>query len=459
MRVRLVTSFTLLAAICMICFATGIGYAIAGSRTQGLVIARIQDANRFAAMASASPGVLEATAQSYYEQTGNGLLVIANSGRVMVDLGVDRGNQRVVEVTTNAHQFVPPEPLYPWTERPMIVAQPIGTWPQAGGVVVIAISTEATRHGIADSWIQLGCVTLTAILVFLGLALGVAGWILRPVSKLLREVGALTSTLPVRADGAPARRSAGPPEIAELAVGVQTVTRAVAELAAAERQLVADTAHSLRNPLAALAVRLQALRPMVAHDQAAATFVGVVSEVDRLSQLLDGLLSNGGEAGSTVPAAPRCDPVVVVRERIDAWLDAYVRAGMTLTSDTVDDGLIATVPASVLSQVLDVALSNSVRYAGRDARTVISVGRECESVVVSVSDNGIGVSADELDQLTTRFFRGAQATSGGSGLGMSIAATLVTQYGGLFFVDIAEPHGLVVTASFPVVTAAELTVG
>ncbi|MGW8654501.1 hypothetical protein ACWGMO_34370, partial [Nocardia salmonicida] len=135
MRVRLVTSFTLLAAICMICFATGIGYAIAGSRTQGLVIARIQDANRFAAMASASPGVLEATAQSYYEQTGNGLLVIANSGRVMVDLGVDRGNQRVVEVTTNAHQFVPPEPLYPWTERPMIVAQPIGTWPQAGGVV------------------------------------------------------------------------------------------------------------------------------------------------------------------------------------------------------------------------------------------------------------------------------------------------------------------------------------
>lgn len=80
-----------------------------------------------------------------------------------------------------------------------------------------------------------------------------------------------------------------------------------------------------------------------------------------------------------------------------------------------------------------VALSNCARYSGRDAHTAITVSHECESVVVSVRDDGVGVSPDDLDQLTTRFFRAAQATAGGSGL--PIATTMAAQYGGLFFVD------------------------
>ncbi|MEU2175810.1 ATP-binding protein [Nocardia sp. NPDC019219] len=455
------STFTLLATICMTCFAIGIGYQVAATRTQGLLIDRIQDANRFAAMASSNPAGLDDAAQTYYEQTGNGILVIANSGRLMVDLGVDRGNARVAAVSRNAHQFVPPDMLYPWSTHPMIVAQPIGTWPQAGGVVVIVISTAATRGGIADSWIQLGCATATALLVFCGAALAVSGWILRPVSELLRDVDALTSTLPVAA--VEPRRSGslrhGPPEIVELATGVQAVTRAVADLAAAERQHVVDTAHSLRNPLAALALRLQALQPMIAHDHAAATFVGVVSEVDRLTELLDGLLSAAVVESEVARPVAACDAVAVARERVESWHAAFAQADMTLTLEALTDVAAAAVPAGVLTQILDVALSNSARYAGRDAQTTITVGHECESVVVSVRDDGVGVPPDELDQLTTRFFRGTQSGTGGSGLGLPIAATMVAQYAGLFFVEAADPRGLVVTAGFPSADRAMLPVG
>jgi signal transduction histidine kinase len=464
MRVRLVSVFTLLAAICMICFAIGIGMELASSRTQAMVIDRIQVANQFAATASVDPARLEGEAQTYFEQTGNGVLVIAGSGTVMVDVGVNRADARVIEVSNNAHRFIPPETLYPWSTHPMVVGQPIGTSQQAGGVVVIAISTSATRRGIADSWIQLACVTATALLAFGGVALGVSGWILRPVSKLRRDVDALTSTLPVRRaePRGPRPRGRGPREIVELAVGVASITRAVADLAAAERKLVVDTAHSLRNPLAALAVRLQALQPMIAQDHASATFAGVVSEVDRLTELLDGLLASAVADAAAGHAAARsntsdCDAVAVARDRVDAWHAAFQRADMTLTLDATTEVAEAGVPASVLAQILDVALSNSVRYAGRDAHTAITVSQEGESVVVSVRDDGVGVSPDELDQLTTRFFRGAQATAGGSGLGLPIAATMAAQYGGLFFVDVAEPCGLVVTASFPAAVAPNLT--
>ncbi|MFE9789627.1 sensor histidine kinase [Nocardia salmonicida] len=451
MRVRLVGVFTLLAAICMICFAVGIGMALASSRTQSMVIDRIQIANHFAALSAADPAHLAGEAQTHFERTGDGVLVIAGSGRVLVDVEVDRHDARIIEVSDNAHRFVPPETLFPWSTDSMVVGQPIGTGQQAGGVVVIAISTTATRSGITDSWIQLACVTVTALLAFGGVALAVSGWILRPVTKLRRDVEALTSTLPVRCaePSGPRTRSQGPREIVELAVAVAAVTTAVADLAAAERRLVVDTAHSLRNPLAALAVRLQALQPMIAQDHAAATFSGVVREVDRLSELLDGLLGTAvADAAKARAAVSTCDAVAVARDRVDAWREAFLRADMTLTLEACDETARAGVPASVLAQIIDVALSNSARYAGSDAQTTIAVGYESDSVVVSVRDDGVGVSPDELDQLTTRFFRGTQAAAGGSGLGLPIAATMVAQYGGLFFVEIAEPCGLVVTASF-----------
>lgn len=465
MRARMVTAFTALAALCMICFAVGIGNELAMSRTRGLVIDRVQDANRFAVLAATDPENLREHVQDYLDSTGNGVFVLGADGTVMAAIGVNPADEQVIEATRARYRLEMPLPLYPWNTAPILLAQPIATPPQAGGVVVVAVSTSVTRNEIAVRWTQLACVTATALLVFSGLALLVSGWILRPVSGLLREVDALTSTLPV--PRVPPRRppmSEGPPEILQLAAGVESVTRAVAALAAAERQHVVDTAHSLRNPLAALAVRLQALQPMIAADVAAATFVSVVSEVDRLTALLDGLLSSAAvdteEGEQADPPVAECDAVRVAAGRVEAWRDAYIRADITLTLEPLVTAAQTRVPGSVLDQMLDVALSNSARYAGAGASTTVTVDREAESVVVSVADTGVGVPPDEIDLLTTRFFRGAQAVEGGSGLGLPIAATLAAQHYGLLFVESAQPHGLVVTVSLPAVTdPADLTSG
>ncbi|MFI6172437.1 sensor histidine kinase [Nocardia sp. NPDC051052] len=462
MRVRLLTAFTLLAAICMTCLAVGIGFQIVCSRTRGLLIDRIHDAERFVALSAGQPSTLGAEAQRYHDRTGNGVLVTGADGTLLCDIGVDRRDPAVIEASGRAKRFVPegqPPWVYPWSTQSMLVAEPIGAPPEAGGVVVIVVSTFATRTQIGDAWIQLGCVTATGVLLVGGLALVMSGWILRPVSELLRNVDALTSTMPVR-NAEPrghAPKGEGPPEIVELAVGVRALTQAVAELAAAERRLVADTAHSMRNPLTALAVRLQALQPMMAADRAASAFVSVVGEVDRLTGLLDGLLASAvAEAGlgcaEATSAASGCDAVRVAGQRVEAWHDAFTEAGLTLTMRPLVTTAESVVPHQVLTQILDVALSNSARYAGRGAAATVIVNHECESVVISVQDTGIGVAPDEIDRITTRFFRGAQAAAGGSGLGLPIAATLAAQHGGLFFVEAVEPHGLAVTVSFPTVS-------
>lgn len=462
MRARLVTAFTVLAAICMVCFGTVIAGELAASRTRGLVVERAHDANRFGVLAATAPASLTDAAQAYRDSTNNGILVLAADGSVLCALGIDRTDARVLAATRDRHLLEMPRPLYPWNTEEVFVAQPIGIAPQAGGVVVIAVSTAVTRADIVVRWVQLACVTATALLIFSGLALLVAGWILRPVTGLLRDVDALSSTLPAHSvpPRRPAAMSEGPPEILLLAAGVESVTRAVAALAASERQHVIDTAHSLRNPLAALAVRLQALQPMLAADLGAATFVSVVGEVDRLTELLDGLLSSavGAERKQQVAAATGFDAVAAAVERVGFWRDAYLRADIVLTCEPLVDTAHTSVPASVLAQILDVALSNSVRYAGAGSRTTVTVDRESESVVIAVADTGVGVSADELDLITTRFFRGARAAAGGSGLGLPIAATLAAQYDGLMFVESADPHGLVVTVTLPaIVEPADMT--
>ncbi|WP_054811321.1 sensor histidine kinase [Nocardia arizonensis] len=462
MRARLVTAFTVLAAICMVCFGAVIASELAASRTRGLVVERAHDANRFGVLAATSPAGLTDAAQAYRDSTNNGILVLAADGSVLCEVDIDRTDARVLAATRDRHLLEMPRPLYPWNTEEVFVAQPIGIAPQAGGVVVIAVSTAVTRTDIVVRWVQLACVTATALLIFSGLALLVAGWILRPVTGLLRDVDALSSTLPAHSvpPRRPAAMSEGPPEILMLAAGVESVTRAVAALAASERQNVIDTAHSLRNPLAALAVRLQALQPMLAADLAAATFVSVVSEVDRLTELLDGLLSSavGAERKQQVAAAAGFDAIAAVAERVGFWRDAYLRADIVLTCEPLVDTARTSVPASVLAQILDVALSNSARYAGAGSRTTVTVDRESESVVISVADTGVGVSADELDLITTRFFRGARAAAGGSGLGLPIAATLAAQYDGLMFVESADPHGLVVTVTLPaIVDPADMT--
>ncbi|MET7768261.1 HAMP domain-containing sensor histidine kinase [Nocardia sp. NPDC005366] len=473
MRSRLLMAFTVFAAICLTGFAVGIGGELASSRTRGLMIDRMGDADRFAALSVDDPSALSDEVRSYYERNRSGVLIIDAEGAVRCDLGVNRDDPAVVDVIERARRFEPtpmPETLYPWHRGTMLVARPVGAPPVAAGVVVIAVSTFETTAVISDGWIQLACVTATALLVFGGLALLVSGWILRPVSGLLRAVDALTATLP--ASGGQPRRTPstgdGPREILELAAAVEALTHAVAEFATAERRNVADTAHSMRNPLAALAVRLEALHPVIAGGGAEVIFDSVVSEVDRLTAMLDGLLAvavadaekEGGAARSALasastpdstsaPAPTWCDAVSVARNRVDAWRAAFVRAGMDLTIELAAPTAAAKVSGQILTQILDVALSNSSRYAGTGSWATVAVNRESDSVVVSVRDTGVGVPEEEIDRLTTRFFRGANAAPGGSGLGLPIAATLAGQHGGLFFIESADPHGLIVTVSFP----------
>ncbi|MFD6454058.1 sensor histidine kinase [Nocardia sp. NPDC060220] len=478
MRRRLLIALTVFAALAVLAFAIPLSLTAATSRTQELVLGRSGDADRFATLADAagSAGGVQALADEvgrYHELYGENVLVVDARGAPIVNAGVEVSDVRIRAAVAAARRNQRPQQvdrLTPWSAPVMLIARPVGTGVQVNGAVVIEASTAAARATIARVWAVIAVGALGAMVVFVLLALVLSRWVLRPLAAMSDAVAELTATLPKPRGRAPITRNyGGPPEVRDLAESVDAMATAVADSADAQHQLVADTAHAMRNPLAALMIRLDSLEYAVP-GQASATFRGATAEVERLTALLDDLLELAvaqapASFGTAASTDERCDPAQVVADRIDAWGSAFDDAGMRLTTARRPDGSVSPAPpdggedsgnhsaaaisSAALAQILDVALSNSCRYAGSGAHTVVGVSDEPGWVRVQVADDGPGVAPDELDKLTARFFRGSAAAAGGTGLGLSIAQALATAWGARLTVEAVRPHGLAVTVRIP----------
>jgi signal transduction histidine kinase len=95
--------------------------------------------------------------------------------------------------------------------------------------------------------------------------------------------------------------------------------------------------------------------------------------------------------------------------------------------------------AARLRQVLDNLLSNAIKYTPAGGTVTVSTEATDESVVIAVTDTGIGIPAEQYDKLFTRFFRASTATSRkikGTGLGLAVTKAIVEAHGGVI---VAEP--------------------
>lgn len=463
LRRRLLIVLLLAAVIAVAGFAIPFAGSISAGRTGQLVLDRTRDADRFAAMTTSNDQKLTQEARRYHELYGEGVVLIDSLGRVRCNAAVDLKDPAVRHALSEASANELPSSatdLLPWGPAHILVARHWGDAEQMGGAVLIVASTATARADIATGWTALIAGALAALAAFTVLALRLARWILQPLDTLSRAVGELTAALPVPRGGdrPVTREENGPPEIRALRRSVDTLALTVADSVDAQRQLVADTAHAMRNPLAALAVRLESMEPAVRGETEPA-FRGAVREVHRLTALLDGLLalavaetptdSQLGRAETV--AEPRCDGVVAAADRVDAWYTAFAQAGRTLTLDSEVRAAEMDFPESALIQILDVALSNSCRYAGPGADTAVVVRCPPGRVVVTVTDDGTGVPESDIARLTERFFRGGGAVTGGSGLGLTIAAALAHRHGGALTIEARRPHGLTLslTAAVP----------
>ncbi|MFG1647200.1 sensor histidine kinase [Amycolatopsis sp. NPDC049252] len=458
MRTRLLVVLVALALAVVAAFAVPLLLSTAEQRTQELVISRTADVDRFVVLAQQAvdtrdPAALNADATRYAELYGEGVVIVDARRLPLVQAGgltaADPAVHALVEATMRNEPGPRVDRLGPLSTEPAYFARPVGTGTRVSGVVVLRASVTAAAADVAARWGTIAAGALLVAVVFVLLAVLLARWMVRPLHEL--ETGVLAVAAGHRAH-VPER--AGPQELRSLAAEVNRMSEAVLEAADQQHRLVADASHQLRNPMAALRLRVDSL----AGQAEGATYRATVAEVERLEKLLDGLLALAlAESTATRVAAGAadapCDLAAVLAERVDAWRPAADDAGAALVPPPGhDEPVTVRCPEGELAQILDVLLDNAVHYAGRGAKITTDWEAGAETATLVVRDDGPGLSTEDRARATERFWRaGGEGAPRGTGLGLAIAHQQVRTRGGVLELRQAEPHGLEVRVTLPLV--------
>jgi two-component system OmpR family sensor kinase len=299
------------------------------------------------------------------------------------------------------------------------------------GTVVSAVSLDAygetTRTAIVAG-LLLAVILLAAVAA---LAWWILGRAFRPVSRMTEDAASWSEHDLER------RFDLGDPydEVTRLAATLDRLLERVAASLRHEQRFAAELSHELRTPLARIRGEAElALRRERAPDEYRAALVAMQNDADQMTRTVEALVSAARQdAGLTVRTSD-------VREAIEA-ATAATRArapGVEVRVAVPSEPVYVAAELELLEAMLQPLLDNAARYG----RSVVEVtaGRTESIVVVEITDDGPGVSAEESERIFEPGARGGAAGAGstGAGLGLPLARRLAHSAGGEVSV---EPGG------------------
>jgi signal transduction histidine kinase len=319
--------------------------------------------------------------------------------------------------------------------RDLVITVPAKDGGRVVGAVRIVYSTSGLTHRLWTIW---GFRAGLAVAV-LGVAALIGAVVARRLTRPLRELNAMASKF---GDGDLTARSpvTGPPETQTLARTLNQGAERLETLVASQRIFVADASHQLRTPLTALRLSLDNIADGVDDEFVREDVEQATAEVVRMSRLVNGLLVLA-RAEAKVTAAEPLPLHDIVAERLAVWRPAADERGVTIAlRGSVDGRLLVLSSPGSLDQVLDNVLSNALEVSPDGGTITVRVRTQGDEVVLSVLDEGPGMSDAEKSRAFDRFWRGQGLTGrSGSGLGLAVVRQLVTDDGGTVTLRDAPP--------------------
>jgi two-component system OmpR family sensor kinase len=316
------------------------------------------------------------------------------------------------------------------------------------GIVQVAQPADV-RAALARS---LSFRMLLPVVLFIPALAVLIGWVLRRALAPLND----TSQGVARRDATrlePLSTEGVPSELVPLIDQINALMTRLAASLASQRRFVADAAHELRSPVAALALQAQLAERAGDAEGRAAAFADLQHAITRARRLVQQLLVlarlEPGE--SPEPTAP-VDLAALAREVVG-------NAAIEADANDIDLGADAPEPAFVtggreaLRSLLANLVDNALRYAPRGTEVTVGVRPGAAAVELTVVDHGPGVSATDRERVFERFHRIAGDATQGSGLGLAIAKAVVEVHRGSIILedagDDADRPGLLVRVRLP----------
>jgi signal transduction histidine kinase len=374
---------------------------------------------------------------------GDELLLLNSRGSVIVSQGLplDPAWRQLVAQSTLQN-----DPTTQLTSSRVIAVQTVwddgklsGT---AIGTVVLERPTGPLNRNIANLWLYLVGLSGAAMVAAVLIAIFFARWVSRPLARLDTAARKIADgNLAVRA-----KPGNGPPELRRMAATFNMMAGRLEALVHGHRAMLADASHQLRTPLTALRLRLDLLAADSA-PAAAAELAGAQEEIARLSRLVDGLLATA-RAEAVTEQLEQIDVMDTVSERVAAWQPVADGNGIKLLAEAPSSPApLVALGAGHLEQILDNLLDNAIEAIGDGCGTVrVSVARSDAGTMLTVADDGPGMTPQERSRAFLRYTTGSQ---NGTGLGLAIVHRLVTANGGTIRLADTPGGGLTVELELP----------
>jgi heavy metal sensor kinase len=293
---------------------------------------------------------------------------------------------------------------------------------------------------------------VTLLLAPLG-GYALAGRATRPIAKIIATAASLQPSqlderLPIRGTG---------DELDQLSQTINGMLDRIATYIERNREFVANAAHELRSPLAAIRSTVEvALNRSRTPDEYSVLLTDVMEECSRLAGLVNRLLLLAeGDAGRLAGRDQSVRLDKVVREAVDMFEGVAEARAVTLQTSELP---AVVVPGDEfhLRQVVRNLIDNAIKFTPAQGQVHVALGVQPERrrAWLAVRDNGIGIGAEDLPRIFERFYRADKARtresqSGGHGLGLSICQSIVTALQGEITVQSQPVRGSTFTVWLP----------
>jgi two-component system sensor histidine kinase TctE len=285
-------------------------------------------------------------------------------------------------------------------------------------------------------------VLLSTLAVWFGVGIG-----LRALTSMRREIENRSHV-----DLSPLDENSAPAEVRPLVRAMNDLLSRLSAALAAQQRFIADAAHQLRTPVAALKTQADLATRQVRDGEAATTLHHLKTAADHAARLVSQLLTLArAEPGShrSVMRQP-VELIALARDVAGEWVPRALARGIDLGFD--DTSAAGTINADpfLIHEMLNNLIDNAIQYTPAGGRVTVRVRQQGEQAILEVEDDGPGIPVEERKKIFERFYRLPGGAPEGCGLGLAIVreiaqghkATVAVQSG-------AGGRGTCMTVTFP----------
>ena len=248
---------------------------------------------------------------------------------------------------------------------------------------------------------------------------------LAPVSRVRRQLAQRQS-----ADLEPVSEDGLPDEIRPLVHELNGLFARVREAFEAQKSFVADAAHELRSPLAALKLQVQALRRAGDDETRARAASRLEAGIDRATRLVEQLMvlarQQATAASGTQPQ--RVALAAIARQAVGELAEAAHARQIDLGLTSADEAPVRGYP-DALDMLVRNLLDNAIKYTPPGGTVNLEIASVDGAPLLRVDDSGPGIAPDERERVLDRFYRIAGSDASGSGLGLPIVKAVAVLHG------------------------------